>query len=132
VGQRRQIDAHECDQRAEVEQLGPIVIADKEGANQRNHSHENHVVGGNSGPGMDGAEELLGNGVATSHAVEQASRAQLRSHPGTDGRDKQREADRLGQQGAARNSRYVAKSVLHLARREHVLRTQQLCPVHLS
>ena len=69
MGQRRQIDAHECDQRAEVEQLRPIVIADKKGANQRNHSHENHVVGGNAGPGMDGAEELLGDGVATSHAI---------------------------------------------------------------
>ena len=104
VGQRRQVDAHESDQRPEVEQLRAIVVADEERSQQRNHANENHIVRRNPGPGMDGSEEFFGNRVAASHAIEQARRAELRSHAGANGRNQQRDADGFGHQMCRRRS----------------------------
>ena len=132
VSQRRQVDAHESDQRPEVEQLRAIVVSDEERSQQRNHADENHIVRGNPGPGMDGAEEFLWNGVAASHAIQQTRRPQLRSHAGANGRNQQRDADGFGHQMAAGDRGHVAECVLHFGGGEQVLGAQQLRAVDFS
>jgi len=72
----------ECksDQGTEVEQLRAVVVSDNERPQQRNHTHKNHVIRRNPGPGMNGTKEFLRNGVAASHPIKQARRPELRSH----------------------------------------------------
>ena len=111
VRQCGQIDAHECDQRAEVQQLSAPIIAHEKRTNENYNADKQHIIGRDASLRMDSSEKFSGKSVAASHAVKQTRRAELRSHTGTDRGDKQGHADQLGHENAAGNSGHVTEDV---------------------
>src|SRR5580700_5784227 len=120
VRQRGEIDAHECDQRAKVQQLGAAIIGHEKRANQNDDPDEQNIIGRYASLRMDGSEKFLWQSVAASHAVKQARCAELRSQAGTDRGDKQGHTDQLGHENAAGNSGHVAEDVLVSKFREDI------------
>ena len=95
------VDAHEGQQGAEVEQVRALIVSDDEGACERDDADEDDVVAGNPAFGIDRAEELFGNPVAAAHAVQQTRGTELRAHAGADISDQNGEIDQLKQKVAA-------------------------------
>src|SRR5271166_650473 len=100
------VHPHEADERTEVEQLGAELITHGERTDQRQPPHKEDVVPRNLRSGIDCTEEAAGNGIVPAHAVEQPARGEMRTGPGSDRGDQERQVDREEQgrpTGLARN-----------------------------
>ena len=124
VDEGRRIDAHEGDERAEIERLcadfiGPSPKSPGEelehpGSHKRKRSDCHDVVAGDSALGLDCPEEGFGKRISPSHAIQEPAGGELRAHPGTHVCHQQREVDDLEENGATGLAREQGKGRLNL------------------
>src|SRR5208337_1026635 len=87
------IDAHECQQRAEVQELHAALKAESQGSDQSNDGDEEHIVTRNLPFGFDGAKKTAWNGIASAHSIEKTGGSKLRARSRSDGGDQQCDVD---------------------------------------
>lgn len=95
-----EVDAHEADEGAEVEELGAGLVGEDEGAGERGGADEEDVAIGDAGGGMDGGEEGLGEAAGFTHAVHEAGTGENAAGTGADGGNDECEVDELEEPGA--------------------------------
>ena len=82
--ERSSVHSHEGNERTEVQELSTTLIAQCEGADQSQHTHEQNVVPGNAVLAFHNAEKGLGDGIVAAHSVKQPRRRELRTHSRAD------------------------------------------------
>src|SRR5277367_841187 len=89
VAEGREIHAHERQQRAEGDYFRGVFPRDGNHAEVGEDANDPHVVNGIAFPGAEVAEDLSRQHIVTTHAVEQARRADVSGKPAGDaGNDK--------------------------------------------
>src|SRR5215469_5430155 len=131
-GERFHQIAAQMRKRAEVEQLSAALVAHEEGAEQSDRADQDYVVAWDASARVDRAEEPAGDGLAPSYAIEEAGRAELRSHARTDGRDDQRETDSFREEDASGDGGDMHEGGLDFRLREVPIRPQQLGAIDLG
>src|SRR5271157_45888 len=87
------IDAHECQQRAEVKKLHAAFKTEGHSSYQSNDGDEEHIVARNLPGGVNGAEKPAWNGIASAHSIENARGAKLRARSRSDCGNQQCDVD---------------------------------------
>src|SRR5437763_10653395 len=106
------VHSHERDERAEIEQFDSPPEGQEERSDQYDHADEDYVVARHVVFGINLSKERFREGITSSHAVEQAGRANLSSHTGAKVCDEQSKPDNFEQRRPGQCSGVNVGSIL--------------------
>ncbi len=101
VDQSGEIDAHEGDERAKVEQFGSLLVAKQEGARHGDRTDDQNVIARNMVLTIDRAKDSRRQRIISSHAVHEPGGTELRGDSRSQICDQQRCVEQLKQERAA-------------------------------
>src|SRR5262249_2998352 len=122
VKQRRQIHTHEPEERAKIEELGAhivpaLVVIQAKGSDEGDSADEQDVIARNARARVDKPKKLPRDGIVAPHPKQEASRAKVGTHAGTDRCDQEGDGNDHKQPLTSHYAGDMGKGILEVGKR---------------